>query len=305
MASRRAPAPAMTALDAWLHRGWSHEADRFTVESDDGVKLACRGWNMDADDKPAILLVHGFRAHARWWDHIAPRLADSYRVMAFDFSGMGDSGNRSQYSRLVHAGEIASVIDRAGLGRPIIIAHSYGGQVALIAAATSPERIWRVILIDSKIPLATDSAAVRPYPRRSYESLDAGIARFRLTPASENPVPELMAYVARHSLRQDAGAWTWKVDAAIGGGFDNANCRDMIMGQRIAVDMIFGEESPVVSPERLVALREIAPLLGAPVGIPFARHHIMLEQPVALTCAIRGLLARRTEMAVADREARQ
>ncbi len=47
---------------------------------------------------PPLLLLHGFLAHAHWWDFVAPSLAESYRVIAPDFSGMGDSEYRDDYS---------------------------------------------------------------------------------------------------------------------------------------------------------------------------------------------------------------
>lgn len=279
-------------LDAWLAEAWRQSPETFLVDGDDGVPLACRGWNMAAVDRPTLLFVHGFRAHARWWDHIAPHFAQDNRVLAFDLSGMGDSGYRTCYSRIAHSRDILAIIRGANLDRPTLVAHSYGGQAALLAAVAAPSRIDRVIMIDSKIPLARDSTAIRAYPGRPYPSLEAGLARFRLTPVSHKPVPAVLDHIARHSLRKRDGGWCWKVDAAITDNFDNATCRELMMGQSVPIDMIFGEASRIVTEERLATLRAMAPSLGTPVGIPFANHHIMLEEPVALVCAIRGLLAR-------------
>ena len=40
---------------------------------------------------PALILLHGGSAHAHWWDHIAPTLARTYRVLALDLRGHGES----------------------------------------------------------------------------------------------------------------------------------------------------------------------------------------------------------------------
>ena len=47
--------------------------------------------------RPGIVLVHGGAAHAHWWDHVAPLLAQEYCVVALDLSGHGDSGRRDRY----------------------------------------------------------------------------------------------------------------------------------------------------------------------------------------------------------------
>lgn len=279
-------------LEAWLAEAWAQQPEIFTVIGDDGVSLACRGWNLGVRDKPALLLVHGFRAHAGWWDHIAPHLAAGRQVVALDLSGMGDSGARPAYSRLAHSRDILSVIERAALDAAIVIAHSYGGQAALVAAASAPELFRRLIVIDSKIPLSNDNSAVRDLPARRYPSRAAAVARFRLTPVSKSPVPAIIARVADSSLCEATEGWRWKIDDAITENFDNDNCHSLMHNQRVPIDLIYGEDSTVVTAERLAALRGMAPLLGEPVGIPFASHHIMLEEPVALVCALRGLLAR-------------
>ena len=51
-----------------------------------------------ADDAPLVLMLHGFLAHARCFAFIAPLLAKKYHLVAFDFSGMGDSESREAYS---------------------------------------------------------------------------------------------------------------------------------------------------------------------------------------------------------------
>ena len=45
----------------------------------------------DPSNARVMLLLHGFRGHAHWWDFVAPWFAAEYRVIAIDFGGMGDS----------------------------------------------------------------------------------------------------------------------------------------------------------------------------------------------------------------------
>jgi len=91
--------------------------------------------------RPGVVLTHGFMAHARCWAFIAPLLAgelsDNFCVVAFDLSGMGDSGWRDSYSTEIRAEECAAVAIDAGLTtagrRPALVCHSYGGGVGLAA----------------------------------------------------------------------------------------------------------------------------------------------------------------------------
>src|SRR5258708_3539466 len=53
----------------------------------------------DPSNARVMLLLHGFRGHAHWWDFVAPWFAQDYRVIAIDFGGMGDSRSRPKYPR--------------------------------------------------------------------------------------------------------------------------------------------------------------------------------------------------------------
>ena len=59
--------------------------------------------------KPGLFLIHGYSAHAHWWDFIAPNFIDNYCVIAIDLSGMGDSEHRDSYSQELYSKEILSL----------------------------------------------------------------------------------------------------------------------------------------------------------------------------------------------------
>src|SRR6266702_4103733 len=70
----------------------------------DGTPISYRAFGGRRDS--GIVLVHGGAAHARWWDHIAPLLAERARVVAIDLSGHGDSGRRDVYTLDCWADEV-------------------------------------------------------------------------------------------------------------------------------------------------------------------------------------------------------
>jgi pimeloyl-ACP methyl ester carboxylesterase len=99
---------------------------------------------------PAIVLIHGFGAAIDWWDEIAPALAADHRVVRIDLIGHGGTQAPASGYSVERQGElVAAVLDKLGLDRVTIIGHSMGGEVATAFAALEPQRIERMILIDS------------------------------------------------------------------------------------------------------------------------------------------------------------
>jgi pimeloyl-ACP methyl ester carboxylesterase len=283
----------------WLRRALAEEARCGSVEVD-GATIAWREWGEGGGDRQPLLLVHGFRAHGRWWDPIGPMLAEDRRVVAIDLGGMGDSGRRPSYSRAGFAREIVAVIAAAGLDRPAIAAHSFGGTVALLACALAPDAIGRLIFVDSYLELLDDERGIAGEEEEDAEDAaetgalfptrEAAMRRFRLQPANGWPDPHILVHVARESVLETEEGCRWKFDGRI---VATLAAEKLAPPEGIAVplDLIFGELSTLVPRDRAMLLREMLPGCGDPVGIPWAHHHILLEQPLALVAALRGLLA--------------
>ena len=103
------------------------------------LRLHVAAWNDGDTHKPPLLLVHGFRAHAQWWDHIAPSFVAQWRVYALDFSGMGRSAWREHYTRQGFTDDVVTVArwlkERAPGQALAVVGHSYGGSRLLDACA--------------------------------------------------------------------------------------------------------------------------------------------------------------------------
>lgn len=278
-------------LRSWLDEQWARAPQSFEVPVD-GTPIACLGWNMEATHLPGLILVHGFRAHAHWWDHIAPALADSHRVVALNMSGMGDSGRRLAYTRAQFAQEILGVAVACGFHPFTLVTHSFGTIGGILAANAAPDRVHRLIMIDAGLPIAGESEHQIPaIPSRLYASREAGMARFRLNPPGVWPVPEILTHIAYHAVCETEGGWTWKFDPALPQGLNHELYRDRLNGIQVSVDIIRGDRSEIMTTERVAEARRLAPHAGQPIVIPASHHHILVEQPLALTVALRALLA--------------
>jgi pimeloyl-ACP methyl ester carboxylesterase len=99
---------------------------------------------------PQVLLLHGWGGAIESFAPVLNDLQRSYTVHAFDLPGFGESSlppaawGSAEYAQLT-----LKVMDHLNLDRPHLIGHSFGGQVSLRLAATSPERVGKLVLVGS------------------------------------------------------------------------------------------------------------------------------------------------------------
>jgi pimeloyl-ACP methyl ester carboxylesterase len=259
----------------------------------DGTTIHYRRWG--DPDRPGLVLVHGGAAHSGWWDHVAPLLAGEYCVVAPDLSGHGDSDRRDQYHMETWAREVIAVAQHSCLpAPPIIVAHSMGGWVGITVAAHHGDALAGLILLDSTVHKAdpeVEAARVGvAFGRlRVYPTLEEALRRFRTVPDQPTSLPYVIDHVARTSLREVPGGYTWKFDPKI---FDNRSVPHGETLQRVRRRVaLFRAEHGLVSKDigayMYDQLGRVAPI----VEVPLAWHHIMLDQPLPLVTGLRALLA--------------
>ena len=287
--------PLQQSFDDYLARSIARPGQSRYVDAT-GIRIHYLEWPGPAG-APTLLLLHGFLAHAHWWDFVAPWLAEDFRVIAPDFGGMGDSGRRPVYDHPHFIDEIGAVIAHAGIAPCIGVGHSFGGRALLYACQRYPQLISRGIVVDSR--LASPDDPMRGFdeawrPNKRYPDLATILGRFCLRPDEPAPAAAL-AHMARCSVRQDGDAWIWKFDDQVTRLFRDR--RDAPVDEAATLTdlttpltVIRGEWSRVVTAER--GARLVASLPGArgPIVLPCSCHHVPVSQPLALLAALRGLL---------------
>lgn len=266
----------------------------------EGARIHYQSWGDKT--KPGLLLVHGNGAHAHWWDFVAPYLTDDYHVVAMTFSGMGDSDWREHYVMDTFAKEQLAVCEAAGLfdraEKPIIIAHSFGGFVTVVTGAEYGDRFGGIVLVDSPVN-PPDHPRRGPPPVRGgkvYPSLEAALARFRLAPPQLCENHYIMDYIARWSLAKRTGAdgvegWGWKFDPSIWQRFSVSRPpQELLKETRCRIALFKGEKSILWEDDVGDYMRGLLNRQVPFIEIPEARHHIMLDQPLAFVAALRTLL---------------
>ena len=121
-----------------------------------GIDLAVDTWtpaSVDAPssgDRPPFLLVHGLASNARMWDGVATALVEEgHRVSALDLRGHGRSSKPDgPYDVPTVADDVAAVIERSTIDRPVVAGQSWGGNVVLELAARHPGLIRGIVCVD-------------------------------------------------------------------------------------------------------------------------------------------------------------
>lgn len=248
-------------------------------------------------DRPPLVLVHGGAAHAMWWSHLALELSHDYHVIAPDLSGHGDSGRREAYPAEGWADEVLAVSYEAANGRPpVLVGHSMGGLVSIVAAATHGDRLAGAIIVDSPVrkpdPESEAGQGGRTFRApKIYPDLQSAIAHFRLIPEQPCENTFIVDHIARHSLRQTSDGWTWKFDPKVFLRASLNPVRDYLTKVRCRVALMRGEFSAIVPPETSEYMYELLNRNAPLVEIPQAHHHLILDQPLAFIAALRALLA--------------
>lgn len=103
-----------------------------------------------AGDGPPILLVHGITSSSRTWEAVIDGLAEHHTVIAPDLPGHGSSDKpRGDYSLGAYASALRDLLVVLGLPEVTIVGHSLGGGIAMTFAYQFPERVQRLVLVDS------------------------------------------------------------------------------------------------------------------------------------------------------------
>jgi pimeloyl-ACP methyl ester carboxylesterase len=97
-----------------------------------------------------VVFLHGFGSSLENWTSVLPKIADDHRVVALDLKGFGWSGRpEGDYSPPAQAKLVFELLDRLGIEKTAVVAHSWGSSVALQMALRRPERVRRLALYDA------------------------------------------------------------------------------------------------------------------------------------------------------------
>ncbi len=100
----------------------------------------------DIGDGPVVTLLHPGLWDNRTWDpQIQPLLDEGFRVIRYDQRGYGRSSLPETGVAYSHVRDIEAVLDAQGVERTALVGCSMGGQLAIDATLTFPDRVWALV----------------------------------------------------------------------------------------------------------------------------------------------------------------
>ncbi|MEU4999574.1 alpha/beta hydrolase [Streptomyces sp. NPDC021622] len=159
-----------------------------------GPTGAVRWTAVGPEDAPPVVLVHGTPFSSYVWRGVARALSGEHRVYAWDLPGYGTSEMTAgqDVSLAAQARVLTGLLAHWGLRRPAVVAHDFGGCVALRAHLLHGARYDRLAVVDP--------VALAPWGSPTYRLLGAHADVFaQLPPALHEAL--VREYVASASHR--------------------------------------------------------------------------------------------------------
>ncbi|RQT08284.1 alpha/beta hydrolase [Burkholderia contaminans] len=123
---------------------------------------------LDAGSGPVVVLLHGFPETSYAWRHQIPVLARTYRVIAPDLRGYGETDKpASGYDKRNMALDIIRLLDALGIEKVVLVGHDRGARVATRLAKDHPERVDRLVVMDN-VPTRIVAENMSPKTARAY-----------------------------------------------------------------------------------------------------------------------------------------
>jgi sigma-B regulation protein RsbQ len=243
-----------------------------------------------------IVFAHGFGCSQDMWRLVIPHFADDHRIVVFDHVGAGDSDlsayRPGKYDSLDgYAADLVEILDELDLHDAVVVGHSVGGIIGLLAANRSP-RVSALVLVGPS-PRYIDTADYRGgFTQPDIDDLLDGLD-FNYFGWSKAIAPVMMGNPDRPELSEELDASFCRTDPAIARHFARVtflsdNRRDL---DAVAVPtLVLQSENDSIAPVavgRYVAERIAGSEL---VVLPVTGHCAHLSAPDLVASSIRGFL---------------
>jgi pimeloyl-ACP methyl ester carboxylesterase len=241
---------------------------------------------------PAVILLHPFPANHEFWLPVAEILSTRYRLILPDLRGHGDSGIGEGPATIEkHAGDLARVMDEAGVGRAPLIGASIGGYVLLEFWRKHRGRVSALGLCNTKA--SADSAEARGARlHAAAEVMERGTEPF-----FESMVPRLLGKSTRElrpdlidgALRMMRKMSPEDVAQVQRGMAERPDSMDTLKTINVPALLVTGDEDMLTGRNEAELMRQHIPNSELRV-IPRAGHYSPWEQPEAAGKLLRQFL---------------
>lgn len=119
------------------------------IHSPAGAEIFVRS----AGSGPVVVLLHGYAENSDSWAPLAADLVKDHTVVVPDLRGIGRSSKpEGGYDKKTQAQDIRAVVTGLGYDRTSVVAHDIGNMVAYAYAASYPDKVEKLVVMDAPIP---------------------------------------------------------------------------------------------------------------------------------------------------------
>jgi 3-oxoadipate enol-lactonase len=264
------------------------------------VRTRIDGFEIEYDVRgtgPALLLLHAFPLGLSMWDPQVEALAATHRVVRFDARGFGgsavDETTPLAMERIADDG--AFLLDQLWIDKAVVGGCSMGGYAAFAFVRRHRRRLAGLVLQDTK------PAADSPEARANRAALAAKVLAEGAHAAVEAFLPKLVGETShreRPELVASVQEWILAnppkgIANALHGLAARADSRETLATIDVPTLVLVGAEDVLTPPDEARAMAAAIP--GARLEVvPRAGHLANLENPEAVTAALRGFLPRQS-----------
>jgi len=157
------------------------------------IKIPVNDINVSYNDEgpkkaPVIIFIHGFPLNKSMWDKQSEKLKGSYRVIAYDIRGHGDTDlGAIDFSIDLFAQDLIDFMDALKIEKTMLCGLSMGGYIALNAIDKHPNRFSALILSDTNC--TADSSEAKENRMKTIE----GIKENGVKKLADGLIPKLFA----------------------------------------------------------------------------------------------------------------
>ena len=255
---------------------------------------------------PDVILIPGLMSPREVWDAQVEALHGDYRLHLVEVAGFGDTpaGPNAEGEILPHlVNELAAYIEAEGLEAPAIIGHSMGGFTGLLLSLDHPEKVGKLMIVDSlpffsvlmgaRTPAAAEAQAVQMrdmmVANAQVEMPAPDCAKPSMQAASMSVSPEGQCKVDAYSAmanRAVAGQLMYEIMTT--------DLRPRLAEASVPTTMLFPFADPYPSQQMATRLYteqyEDHPAIDL-VPVENSRHFIMFDRPQFFTETVAGFLA--------------
>lgn len=243
-------------------------------------------------------MLHGGGQNAHTWDAMALELR--LPMLCIDLPGHGRSQWRDDhdYRPLTIAGDVADTIGQRAPNADLLVGMSLGGMTAVAVAATRPELVRRLAVVDvapGSSPRGNRALLDFINGPEVFGSLEEIVDRAtRFSPKRSRD--SLLLGILHNAMEQSDGTWRWRYDPSIGKPSSVEEIRvamttmwDAIAAIAVPTLLVKGAESEAVSDEAIVEWRRRQPHVRVEV-VDGAGHAVQSDRPIVLARLLRNLL---------------